>query len=107
MSSFVIVFGLFTWANARFAYIVNSLVLPEVDNVAVTNELWMRLVIPPSLQWDCYTDKMAVCRAADTVVSFGAVDFGWESYWKNIRSGLGAGLISGMLAWYFTRGRAR
>ena len=74
----------------------------EANRPFVVRELWVRHLIPPPLRQRCYTSEAWVCEKADQVLP-------GPSVWNNSSYLKGVGLasipmvVSGVLAWLFTR----
>jgi hypothetical protein len=67
---------------------------------AIVRELWIRRIIPPSLQGACYTDNSFVC---DFVSRYNNVSPTWSAYLQYIGIGFISAVVCGVLVWRFTR----
>jgi hypothetical protein len=122
--SFVISFGLWTRLTAEAAYVFGTMVMvdtfdperipaatwpPEtlVNKPFVIQELWMRLLIPPSMRRPCYAGEAWVCGLADDVLPATSDRWRWTSYLQDVGVACVPVLTSSVLAWLFTRKRHR
>jgi hypothetical protein len=122
--SFVISFGLWTRLSAEAAYVFGTMVMvdtfdperiptatwpPEtlVNKPFVIRELWMRLLIPPSMRQSCYAGEAWVCGLADDVLPATSDRWSWKSYVQDVGMASVPVLTSSVLAWLFTRKRHR
>lgn len=69
---------------------------------AIVRELWMRRIIPPSLQGACYTDNSFAC---DFVSRYDDRPPTWSGYLQYIGIGFISAVVCGVLVWRFTRQR--
>src|SRR6185503_7100207 len=66
---------------------------------AIVHELWLREIIPPTIQSSCYTDNSFACD----FVSNNNVSSTWRAYWQSIGLGIISVVVCGVLVWRFTR----
>jgi hypothetical protein len=105
--SLVIAFGLYTRLGAEVHYIFGTIGAPPWQEAedpykpAVVREIWMRLLVPPSLQRPCYAGEAVVCEKADWIAPI-ARDGGWGTYLGSVGICLISALAGGFLAWLFT-----
>jgi hypothetical protein len=76
---------------------------PKVNESFVISELWVRLLLPPSLRPPCSTGEAWVCAQADRVVSATSAQWGWSAYWMGVELGSVSAVASSILGWLFTR----
>ena len=67
---------------------------------AIVSELWIRRIIPPSLQGACYTDNSFAC---DFVSRYNNLFPTWSAYLQYIGIGFISAVVCGVLVWRFTR----
>ena len=121
LMSFVIGFGGLTWLGAQVTYygfgtVVIDTFEPGGARVArtpeaeakerlIVRELWVRLLLPPSLRQRCYTSEAWVCNEVDEVVPATSNVGSWSSYLRLVGMGSVSAIASSMLVWLFTRRR--
>ena len=102
---------LFTRLGAEIAYIFSTIgPLPgyEVEDplkLAVVNEIWIRNMVPPSLQRSCYTRDLVVCHRVDLIEGNSRED--WSGYLMGVALCSVSPLTGGSLVWVFTGRRRR
>ena len=121
--SFTTSFGLFAWMEAgamRVSVEMNNLrVYPSVQNgetkverqpgtdylsPGTDQELWIRLMIPPSLRQPCYAAAPLVCSSADAALAaFGRSQSDLDWTVSLAGTSLTSLLTTSLLAWHFTR----
>lgn len=72
----------------------------QSNKSAIVSELWIRGIIPPSLQSTCYTDNSFVC---DFVSRYNNVSPTWSAYLQYIGIGFISAVVCSVLVWRFTR----
>jgi hypothetical protein len=63
---------------------------------AIVRELWIRGIIPPSLQGACYTDNSFAC---DFVSRYNNLFPTWSGYLQYIGIGFISAVVCGVLVW--------
>lgn len=81
----------------------SSVIWPHEENkLAIVNELWIRLLVPPPLRQTCYTDDADVCSMVNDLPPHAGANWSWMGYLRDISIGSVSVLTCTGIAWRFT-----